>query len=421
MAGVHTYKDGVVGRLYKGLQGLVKASRITDRRGRGPAGLARRTVEVGDTALRRARTSCWPPARRRESLPGLEIDGERVITSEHALHARPRARRRSIVLGGGVIGVEFASVWRSFGAEVTIVEALPHLVPLEDEASSKLLERAFRRRGIDFELGARFDERQAHRHRRRRDASRAARRSRPSCCWSPSAAARSRPASATRRPASRSSAASSRRRVLPDQRPDVSAVGDLIADPAARPRRLRRGHPGRRAPRRPDPAPDRLRRRPAHHLLRARGRLGRPHRGAGRESTAPTRRRSPTTWPATAAAPDPEDRGRGQGRRGQTDGPVARRPHRRRPGRRAHRRGPADLQLGGAADRGRPADPPAPDPVRGDRRGAPGARRQAPARPRLTPRPPDASQPEESLRPCRSPSPCPASARASPRAPSPAG
>jgi dihydrolipoamide dehydrogenase len=57
-----------------------------------------------------------------------------------------------IVLGGGVIGVEFASVWKSFGAEVTIIEALPHLVPLEDEASSKLLERAFRRRGIKFEI-----------------------------------------------------------------------------------------------------------------------------------------------------------------------------------------------------------------------------------------------------------------------------
>jgi dihydrolipoamide dehydrogenase len=61
-----------------------------------------------------------------------------------------------VVLGGGVIGCEFASVWRSFGADVTIVEALPHLVPLEDEASSKALERAFRKRGIRFELGARF-------------------------------------------------------------------------------------------------------------------------------------------------------------------------------------------------------------------------------------------------------------------------
>ena len=89
------------------------------------------------------------------TLPGLEVDGSRVIISDHALQL-DRVPASVVVLGGGVIGVEFASVWRSFGAEVTIVEALPHLVPLEDEASSKLLERAFRRRGIKQELGARF-------------------------------------------------------------------------------------------------------------------------------------------------------------------------------------------------------------------------------------------------------------------------
>src|SRR5439155_18098122 len=90
-----------------------------------------------------------------KSLPGLEIDGERVISSDQAL-VREDVPGSVVVLGGGVIGAEFASVWRSFGAEVTIVEALPHLVPLEDEASSKLLERAFRRRGIGYKLSARF-------------------------------------------------------------------------------------------------------------------------------------------------------------------------------------------------------------------------------------------------------------------------
>jgi len=78
-----------------------------------------------------------------------------VISSDDALRL-DRVPRSVVILGGGVIGVEFASVWRSFGAEVTIVEALPHLLPLEDESSSKLLERAFRRRGIGYELGARF-------------------------------------------------------------------------------------------------------------------------------------------------------------------------------------------------------------------------------------------------------------------------
>ena len=78
-----------------------------------------------------------------------------MITSDQALRLE-NVPASVVVLGGGVIGCEFASVWKSFGAEVTIVEALPHLVPLEDEANSKQLERAFRRRGIKQKLGARF-------------------------------------------------------------------------------------------------------------------------------------------------------------------------------------------------------------------------------------------------------------------------
>src|SRR5690606_10172926 len=88
------------------------------------------------------------------SLPGLDIGG-RILTSEQAL-ALDVVPERVLVLGGGVIGVEFASVWRSFGAEVTVIEALPHLVPNEDIALSKGLERAFRRRGIQYSLGTRF-------------------------------------------------------------------------------------------------------------------------------------------------------------------------------------------------------------------------------------------------------------------------
>jgi dihydrolipoamide dehydrogenase len=84
-----------------------------------------------------------------KSLPGLEVDGERVITSEQALRL-DRVPASVVVLGGGVIGCEFASVWRSFGAEVTIVEALPRLLAAEDEASSKVLERTFRKRGIKY-------------------------------------------------------------------------------------------------------------------------------------------------------------------------------------------------------------------------------------------------------------------------------
>ena len=79
-----------------------------------------------------------------------------MITSDDALQL-DRVPDSVIILGGGVIGVEFASVWRSFGAEVTIVELLPQLLPLEDETSAQVLQRAFRRRGIRFELNTSFE------------------------------------------------------------------------------------------------------------------------------------------------------------------------------------------------------------------------------------------------------------------------
>ena len=88
------------------------------------------------------------------TLPGLDIGG-RIITSNEALRL-DEVPRSVIVLGGGVIGVEFASVFKSFGADVTVVEALPRLVPVEDEFASKLLERAFRRRKIAFKTGVKF-------------------------------------------------------------------------------------------------------------------------------------------------------------------------------------------------------------------------------------------------------------------------
>ena len=154
MAGVNAYKDGVVSRLFKGLTGLIKSRGITVIEGEGRL-TGPKQVTVGRHATTPASTSCSPPAPTPAALPGLEIDGERVLTSEHALRL-DRVPASVVVLGGGVIGCEFASVWRSFGAEVTIVEALPRLVPAEDEASSKALERAFRKRGITFRTGTPF-------------------------------------------------------------------------------------------------------------------------------------------------------------------------------------------------------------------------------------------------------------------------
>jgi dihydrolipoamide dehydrogenase len=153
MAGVNAYKDGVVARLFKGLTGLVKSRGITVIEGSGRL-TGPKQVTVGDSTYT-GRSVVLASGSYPRSLPGLEVDGERVITSDHALRLN-RVPASVVVLGGGVIGCEFASVWRSFGAEVTIVEALPRLVASEDEASSKALERAFRKRGIVFRTGTPF-------------------------------------------------------------------------------------------------------------------------------------------------------------------------------------------------------------------------------------------------------------------------
>jgi dihydrolipoamide dehydrogenase len=154
MNGVNTYKDKVVDRLWKGLQSTLLSRKIDIIEGDGRL-VSPNAVQVGDAILEGGHVVLATGSEPR-SLPGLAVDGQRVITSDHALKL-DRVPGSVVILGGGVIGVEFASVWRSFGAEVTIVEMLPHLLPAEDESSSKLLERAFRRRGISYQLGARFE------------------------------------------------------------------------------------------------------------------------------------------------------------------------------------------------------------------------------------------------------------------------
>jgi dihydrolipoamide dehydrogenase len=152
MAGVNAYKDGVVAKLYRGLQGLVISRKIQLVEGTGRFE-APNAVVVGDD--RYVGTNVvLATGSYAKSLPGLDIGG-RIITSNEAIRL-DEVPNRVVVLGGGVIGVEFASVFRSFGAEVTVIEALPHLVPQEDEFASKLLERAFRRRKIAFKTGVKF-------------------------------------------------------------------------------------------------------------------------------------------------------------------------------------------------------------------------------------------------------------------------
>jgi len=151
-AAVTAYREGIVAKKFKGLEGLVKARGITVVHGEGRL-RADRGVAVGDDVYRGADVILATGSYSR-TLPGVDIGG-RILTSEEAL-ALDEIPGSVLILGGGVIGVEFASVWRSFGVDVTIVEALDHLVPNEDVALSKGLERAFRKRGIASKLGVRF-------------------------------------------------------------------------------------------------------------------------------------------------------------------------------------------------------------------------------------------------------------------------
>lgn len=149
------YADSVVSRLYKGLTGLVKGRGITVVAGEGrlertPDGQV--AVQVGDDLLV-GRATVLATGSAPKSIPGVEVDGVRVLTSEHALRLETLPSKAA-VLGGGVIGVEFASAWTSLGVEVTVVEALPRLLPGEEPEISAALERALRKRGLNIRTGS---------------------------------------------------------------------------------------------------------------------------------------------------------------------------------------------------------------------------------------------------------------------------
>lgn len=152
MAEVGKFRDGIVNQMFKGLSGLVKSKKIDMIQGWGKL-VDGHTVEVDGQKIQ-GENIVLATGSYSKSLPGLAIEG-RVITSDQALKL-DWVPRSAVVLGGGVIGVEFASLWTSMGSKVTILEGLPHLVPNEDEDISKGLERELRKRGIDFHLGTMF-------------------------------------------------------------------------------------------------------------------------------------------------------------------------------------------------------------------------------------------------------------------------
>ena len=151
MAGVNKYRDSIVERLYKGLTGLVTSKNITFITGEGRL-TGPKSVTVNGDVLH-GKNIVLATGSVTKTL-GIEIGG-RVITSDQALQM-DYVPRRVAILGGGVIGVEFASVWRSFGSEVVIIEGFERLVPNEEPAISKALDRAYRKRGIELKLGSKF-------------------------------------------------------------------------------------------------------------------------------------------------------------------------------------------------------------------------------------------------------------------------
>jgi dihydrolipoamide dehydrogenase len=149
------YQSAVVGKLYRGLQGVIKARKVTVLAGSGVL-VAPDAIEVttadGDKQTVQARAVVLASGSYARSLPFITIDGEAFITSDQALTLGDLPAS-AIIIGAGAVGLEFASLYRSFGVEVTIIEALPRLAPGEDEEVSAELTRQFRKRGIKSMTG----------------------------------------------------------------------------------------------------------------------------------------------------------------------------------------------------------------------------------------------------------------------------
>jgi dihydrolipoamide dehydrogenase len=152
-------RDTVVERLHKGLQSLVKKNKVTYFAGTGRLDGARNVAvklnEGGDIHLR-GTDVILASGSRVKSLPGLETDGKTIVTSDDLLRL-DRTPKSIAIVGGGAVGVEFASLYADLGIPVTLLEYLPTLVPLEDAELGKELERSFKRRGVKVMTNARFD------------------------------------------------------------------------------------------------------------------------------------------------------------------------------------------------------------------------------------------------------------------------
>ena len=154
MKQVQARKDKIVTVLTRGVEFLFKKNNITWIKGTARLAGQGRVEVTGENAqtLQAAQVVVATGSYAR-SVPGIELDRKRIITSDEAIFLR-EVPRSIVVMGSGPIGVEFATVFKRFGSDVTVIELLPHLVPLEDETISIELEKAFRKQGITFHTSA---------------------------------------------------------------------------------------------------------------------------------------------------------------------------------------------------------------------------------------------------------------------------
>jgi dihydrolipoamide dehydrogenase len=150
-------RDDIVNKNYKGLVAHLKKEKVEVIKGSGRVTGPKQVEVEGTGPVTAERALVLASGSAPKSIPGLEIDGRRVISSDDALML-DYLPKSVIVLGAGAVGVEFASFWRSMGAEVTVVEILPGLVPLEDEDIQRELSRAFRRRGIEAMVDTKLED-----------------------------------------------------------------------------------------------------------------------------------------------------------------------------------------------------------------------------------------------------------------------
>jgi dihydrolipoamide dehydrogenase len=155
MATVHARKDKIVSGLTKGVEFLFKKNKIDWIKGTARlAGTGKVDVVDGERQSLEAREIVVATGSAPRTVPGIAVDHKRIITSDEAIHL-PQVPKSLVIMGSGAVGVEFASIYRRFGSDVTVIELLPRLVPVEDEAVSAELEKSFKKQGIKSLTGTR--------------------------------------------------------------------------------------------------------------------------------------------------------------------------------------------------------------------------------------------------------------------------